>query len=68
MANHVYKYEQFVGSSSDSIDAAIRNAIERAAQVTKNLRWFEVKQIRGQITDGSVAHWQVEVRVGATLE
>ena len=68
MTDHVYKLEDFVGSSPDGQDAAIRNAIERAAATRPRLRWFEVTETRGQIVDGKVAHWQVTVRVGSTLE
>jgi dodecin len=68
MSNHVYKMEDFVGSSSEGTDGAIRNAIAEASKRVPNLRWFEVRQVRGQVVDGAVAHWQVEIRVGATLE
>ena len=67
MTDHVYKIEDFVGSSPDGQDAAIRNAIKQAAESLPNLRWFEVQETRGQIADGAVAHWQVTVRVGSTL-
>jgi flavin-binding protein dodecin len=68
MSDHVYKIEEFVGSSPKGQDEAIRNAIGRASETLKRLRWFEVKETRGQIADGKVAHWQVRVRVGSTLE
>jgi flavin-binding protein dodecin len=66
--NHVYTIQEFVGSSPDSQDEAIRNAIRRAAEKLERLRWFEVRETRGQIVDGKIAHFQVTVRVGATLE
>jgi flavin-binding protein dodecin len=68
MIDHVYKIEEFVGSSPTGQDEAIRNAIQRASQTVQRLRWFEVKETRGQIADGKVAHWQVTVRIGWTLE
>ena len=68
MGNHTYSYHDLVGSSPEGLDKAIRNAVESAGRLAKNLRWFEVRQIRGQVVDGAVAHWQAEVRVGATLE
>ncbi len=68
MTDHVYKVEEFVGSSANGQDAAIRNAIKRAAEELPRLRWFEVTETRGQIIDGEVAHWQVTVRVGSTLD
>lgn len=67
MPNHVYKIEEFVGSSPDSQDDAIRNAIAHAASVSDNLRWFEVREARGQLVDGKIAHWQVTIRVGRTM-
>ena len=68
MTDHVYRMLEFVGSSPVSQDDAIRNAITRAAETASPLRWFEVKETRGQIVDGKVAHWQVTIRIGATLE
>lgn len=68
MAGHVYKKIELVGSSPDSLQEAIENAVAKAAQTVRNLRWFEVMETRGQIEDGKVAHWQVTVKVGFTLE
>jgi hypothetical protein len=68
VSNHVYRVIEVVGSSPDGIDAAVRNAIARAAATTRNLDWFEVSEIRGQITDGAVAHVQVGVKIGFRLE
>ena len=55
-------------SSPSSIEEAVQNAITKAAESLRNLRWFEVVETRGQIEDGRVAHWQVTVKVGFTLE
>lgn len=68
MSDHVYKVIELVGSSSESIDAAIRNAIARADKTLKHLDWFEVVETRGHIADGEVAHFQVVLRVGFRLE
>ena len=68
MANHTYRLTEVVGSSPDSIEAAIRNAVERASQTLRNLDWFEVTQIRGQVTDGGVEHFQVGLKVGFRLD
>ncbi len=67
MSEHVYKVIELVGSSTESIEDATRNAIARASQTLKGLRWFEVTETRGAIEDGKVAHWQVMLRVGFTL-
>ena len=68
MSNHVYKVIELVGSSPTGSDDAVRNAIVRAAATVHNLRWFEVLETRGQIEDGKIAHWQVTVKVGFTLD
>lgn len=68
MADHVYKKIELTGSSTKSIDDAIQNAISRAAETIRNLRWFEVVETRGYIEDGQVAHWQVTVKIGFTLD
>jgi len=68
MSNHIYKKIELVGSSPNSIEEAVQNAIAKASQSLRNLRWFEVVETRGQIEDGRVAHWQVTLKVGFTLE
>ncbi|HEY6879452.1 MAG TPA: dodecin [Polyangiales bacterium] len=68
MANHVYKLEDLVGSSSESPQRAIENAIAHASAPASQLRWFEVLETRGQLQDGKVAHWQVMVRIGSTRD
>ena len=68
MANHTYRLTEVVGSSPESIDAAIRNAVDRASKTLRNLDWFEVTQIRGQVEDGRVEHFQVGLKLGFRLE
>ncbi len=68
MTDHVYKTVELVGSSRAGLQDAITNAINRASQTVRNMRWFEVKDTRGHIEDGSVSHWQVTVKIGFTLE
>jgi len=68
MSEHVYKTVELVGSSTSSVEDAIRNAIARAGRTLRNLRWFEVVETRGEIADGRVAHWQVTLKVGFTLD
>ncbi|TWT74334.1 dodecin [Allorhodopirellula solitaria] len=68
MSDHVYKKLELVGSSPDSIEDATANAISRAAKSVRDMRWFEVTETRGHIVDGKVAHWQVTIKVGFTLE
>ena len=68
MPNHVYKTIELVGSSALGAEDAIRTAVTRASQTVRNLRWFEVLETRGHIENGEIAHWQVTVKVGFTLE
>ena len=68
MSNHVYKTIELVGSSPASSDDAVRNAIARASETLRNLRWFEITQTRGHIEDGKIGHWQVTLKIGFTLE
>jgi flavin-binding protein dodecin len=68
MSDHVYKSVELTGSSSEGTDDAVRNAIARASKTLHNLRWFEVTNVRGQIEGEAVAHWQVSLKVGFTLE
>ncbi|MQY10111.1 Dodecin [Streptomyces sp. RB5] len=68
MSNHTYRVTEIVGSSPESIDDAIRNGVARAGQTLRNLDWFEVTQIRGQLDGGAVEHWQVGLKVGFRLE
>lgn len=68
MTTHVYKKIDLVGSSPDSIEDAIDNAVARAAETIRNMRWFEIVEMRGQIVDAEVSCYQVTIRVGFTLE
>jgi len=68
MSEHTYKMIELVGSSHASIEDAVKNAIAKAAIDERNLRWFQVLETRGHIEDGKVAHWQVTVKIGATLD
>jgi flavin-binding protein dodecin len=68
MSDHVYKTIQITGSSATSPDDAIRTAVTRAAATVNNLRWFKVVETRGHIEGDKVAHWQVTIDLGFTLE
>lgn len=67
MSNKVYKIIEVVGSSTTGIEDAIDRAIVRASETIRDLRWFEVKETRGHIECGRVAHYQVTLRLGFTL-
>ncbi len=68
MSNHIYKHIELIGSSSIGIEDAIQTAIARASKTVRNMRWFQVLETRGQIENNKVAHWQVTMKVGFTLE
>jgi hypothetical protein len=67
MSDNVYKIIEVVGSSANSIEDAIERAIERASTTIHEIRWFEVKETRGHVENGKVAHYQVTLRIGFTL-
>jgi flavin-binding protein dodecin len=68
MTNHTYRVIEIVGTSPDSIDAAIRSGLARAAETTRGLDWFEVQSVRGHLEKGTVVHFQVTLKVGFRLE
>jgi dodecin len=68
MADHVYKKIEITGTSTTSIEDAIQRAVKRASQTVHNMRWFEVIETRGAIEDGAIAHWQVTLKIGFTLD
>lgn len=68
MSNRTYRMSEIVGTSADGIDDAIRNGIDRAGQTLRHLDWFEVTEVRGQVKDGQVEHFQVGMKVGFRLE
>jgi dodecin len=68
MADHVYKLLELTGTSKSGIDDAVQTAIKRASKTIHNLKWFEIVSVRGGIEKGKVAHWQVTLKVGFTLD
>jgi dodecin len=68
MSERTYRVTEIVGTSPDGIEPAIRGALHRAGETLRHLDWFEVTQIRGQITGSDVAHFQVGLKVGFRLE
>ena len=68
MSDHVYKSLELTGSSASSIEDAVSTAIAKASETVRNIQWFNVVETRGHVRDGKVAHWQVTIKVGFTLE
>ncbi|GAA3533801.1 dodecin family protein [Aeromicrobium panaciterrae] len=68
MSNRTYRISEIVGTSTEGVSEAVDNGIERAGQTLRHLDWFEVTNIRGQITDTEVSHYQVTMKIGFRLE
>jgi flavin-binding protein dodecin len=64
----VYGLREVVGSSTTSVDDAVRTAIRRAARTVRNIEWFEANEVRGQVVDGDIAYFQVTVKFGFRIE
>jgi flavin-binding protein dodecin len=59
---------EIVGSSPTSVDDAVRTAIRKASETVRNIEWFQTEEIRGQVLDGDVAHYQVRLKIGFRVE
>ncbi|MBG6072331.1 MULTISPECIES: dodecin [unclassified Polaromonas] len=68
MNNHVYKQLELTGSSSVSIEEAVSTAIAKAHETVRNIQWFTITETRGHVVEGKVAHWQVSLKIGFTLD
>lgn len=68
MSDHVYKMLELTGSSTTGIEDAVQRAIAKASETVRHIQWFEVVETRGHVQEGKVAHWQVTVKIGFTLE
>jgi dodecin len=68
VSDHVYRLSEIVGSSPDSLEAAIRNAVATAARTVRHIEWFQTQEIRGQVVGGDVAYFQVTLKIGFRVE
>ncbi len=68
MSEHTYRLIEVVGSSPTGIDDAIKEAVADASKTIRNIRWFQVVETRGHVEDGKVAHFQVTLKIGFTLD
>ena len=68
MPDHVYKSIELTGSSTTSIEDAVRTAMDRAARTIRNMRSFEVVETRGYMDDNKISYWQVTVKISFTVE
>ena len=68
MSNHVYKSLELTGSSTSGTEDAVQRAIVKASESVRNIPWFQVVETRGHVAEGKVAHWQVTIKAGFTIE
>ena len=68
MSDHVYRLSEIVGSSTTSVDDAIRSAVRKASQTVRNIEWFQTQEIQGQVVDGDVTYFQVTMKIGFRVE
>jgi flavin-binding protein dodecin len=68
VSDHVYRLTEVVGSSTTSIDDAIRTAVRKASQTVRNIEWFQAEEIRGQVVDGDVGYFQVTLKLGFRVD
>ena len=68
MSDHVYRLSEIVGSSTTSVDDAVRSAVRKAAATVRNIEWFQTEEIRGQVVDGDVAYFQVRLKIGFRVD
>lgn len=68
MDPHTYKKIELTGTSTTTIEEAVQNALTKASETLRHMRWFEVIETRGSVEDGNVAYWQVTIKVGFLLE
>lgn len=68
MSNNTYRVTEIVGTSDESLQAAIENGIARANKTLRNLDWFETTEIRGHLAEGRIQHFQVTMKVGFRLD
>ncbi len=68
MTDHIYKHIELTGSSPESFQKAIENAVSRASKTVRNMRWFEVLECRGHIDNNRITHWQATIKIGFTMD
>ncbi|KQS60450.1 dodecin flavoprotein [Geodermatophilus sp. Leaf369] len=68
MSDHVYRLSEIVGSSTTSVDDAIRTAVAKASETVRNIEWFQTSEIRGMVSEGQVQYFQVTMKIGFRVE
>jgi hypothetical protein len=64
----VYKKITLIGRSSESFDAAVDDAIDRANDTLDNVHWVEVDELGVEIATVDDREYQAEVTVAFELE
>ena len=67
MENHTFKHIDLTGTSTESSDQAVNNALAKASESVRDIQWFKVTETRGYVSDGKVKTWQVSITVGFRL-
>lgn len=68
MSEQVYKHIEITGTSSSTIEDAVNNALARAGKTVRDMRWFEVTEVRGAVDEDHASQWQVTIKIGFKLE
>ena len=64
----VFKLIELTGTSRNSVEEAVQNAIAKAGETVRMMRWFTVEEVRGTVENGAVGEWQVTVKIGFHIE
>ena len=64
----VYKYIHIIGTSPNSTDDAVNEAITEASKTIKNIEWAELGRVTFRILDNQVKEFQAEVKIGFKIE
>jgi hypothetical protein len=68
MAESVYRVTEVIGVSSDSWEAAAKNAVETAAKSVRDLRVAEVLRHDVTIENGSISSYRVRLGISFKYE
>jgi dodecin len=68
MSEQVYKHIEITGTSSTTIEDAVNNALARAGKTVRQMRWFEITEMRGAVDEDHVSQWQVTIKLGFKLD
>ena len=66
--SNTYKMVTLIGTSPESYEMAIDNALSDASASLRNLSWFEVVEMRGSVHEGRAAEFQVKILVAFKVE